>query len=396
MAGASDFCFPCTSCGGRFDSLRLFRKHKCGTTQDTTPDTNTQKIRKCQIPNVVEEVKIPQIPKIDPPQKVQELATTKMAEKSVEIETTRDLQKGPILNPIQLNDTTLDFLKEGKPFDNKMLGYVVDTTNNKKIEIRSGKFKCILCDTEFPRHKTYERHLLRHKENKTISCDYQGCLIQVFSETGLKSHKLKSHGIEQSVLTCKHCDKVFKSSAKATFDSHLKIHSNIKDFLCMDCGKAFKTKEGLNMHMKMHNNIFDHECKVCGKKFVSKTGLKIHIDTSHTEASFACEFCGNKYTTKTYLKIHITSHTGEMRYSCSCGKQFRRYQTWKNHENMHKDIRNHKCKLCPKEFVRYNALHIHMKRHNNQKDYICPVCRNGFIEPAGLRKHKCLGHLEAR
>ena len=28
-SAGSDFCFPCTKCGSKFDSLRFMRKHKC-------------------------------------------------------------------------------------------------------------------------------------------------------------------------------------------------------------------------------------------------------------------------------------------------------------------------------------------------------------------------------
>ena len=350
MAGASsDFCFPCTGCGRRFDSLRLLRKHKCGTTQDTIPDTNTQ----VTIQNTNTH-------------KVNGIAARDFAEKT-KVEHSKDLPKGLNLDTIQQCEASLDIKKE---CDNKVVGYVVDTTNNKNTEIfKSGKPKktevCIPCDTEFTRYDSYSKHLRRHKEKSTISCDFEGCLKQVFNERDLTKHKRSAHGIN-------------------------KVKS--KD-LCLECGKAFKSPDGLKLHMKRHNNIFDYECESCEKKFVSKSILNIHNNTSHTEASFACEFCGNKYTTKTYLKIHITSHTGEKSRSCSfCNKQFRRYETWKNHENVHRHIRNYKCKLCHKEFGRHSELTIHTKRHNNQRDHVCPVCSKGFIEPAGLRRHKCLGH----
>ena len=358
-------CIPCDT---EFSQYDTYEKHECETTQDIIPDTKTHKVQELQTPIHVMKLKVI---------------------------TTIDSQKGPNLDPFQLHEVSLDQPKE-ENIDNKVVGFVVDTTNNKKTEIISGMWKCIPCGREFPQQRIYEKHQREHKEGTAFPCDCKGCLVKIiFSKLGLEKHKLEAHGIEKSGFECEHCHKVFKSSARRIYKRHLTKHSNIKDFLCMECGKAFKVKQGLTFHMKKHNNFFDHECKTCGKKFVSKGILNTHIGSSHTEASFACEFCGNKFNTKGSLNTHITSHTGEKTKSCSfCDKKFRRYTQLKNHENMHRNIKNYKCKLCPKEFVKQYSLYIHMKRHNNQRDHVCNVCTKGFIDPAGLRKHKCLGPLQ--
>ena len=38
---SSDFCFPCTKCGCKFDSLRLVRKHNCETEEINISTKNT-------------------------------------------------------------------------------------------------------------------------------------------------------------------------------------------------------------------------------------------------------------------------------------------------------------------------------------------------------------------
>ena len=110
---------------------------------DTSPDTKTQV--NIQDANA---------------HKVEELLTPK----KVKVKTKIYIQSLQIPIWTQVNEQKLDIQKEDDTTDNKVLRYVVDTRNNKKIEIKSGKIKCNLCETEFTRHDSLERHLLRHRE----------------------------------------------------------------------------------------------------------------------------------------------------------------------------------------------------------------------------------------
>ena len=131
MVGASpEFCLPCTSCGDTFDSLRLLRKHKCGFTQNTTADIKLGNVPENKTPTIVDKIKV---------------------------ETMIDLQKGSCLDPIQICEATLETI------DNKN---VIATTNNKK---KSRKLKCNHCETEFLQYRSYDRHMLRHREETTYT-----------------------------------------------------------------------------------------------------------------------------------------------------------------------------------------------------------------------------------
>ena len=337
----SEFCFPCTKCGSKFDSLRFLRRHMC-----------------------------------EPIDKELKILTTSKLDYLDNPETN---QTQPINDPF-VHDSILE---------EKVVGYVV-STNNQKKEIRSG-FKCDECFEMFRSDASRKKHVQNHKIDR-FPCELCEPSDQIFSKRTLIRHKFDIHGIKMNQFTCNICKKA--TNHKSHHESHVRTHGERVDHICSECGKAFKGKYGLDDHMKRHKNMFDIECNFCEKKFVTKGILSGHIATSHGEPKYSCTICEKKYTNSTGLRDHMTKHTGEKRYQCKfCKKQFRLFNYWKDHENMHQDIRNYKCtlSLSPKDFVRLNGLDVHMKRHNNQRDHVCTVCGKGFIEPAGLKKHKCTG-----
>lgn len=85
---------------------------------------------------------------------------------------------------------------------------------------------------------------------------------------------------KQKIYQCTHCD--FLSNRRCRFESHMKVHLNVRD----------------------------HICKECGKGFINSTNLKNHIRWKHMEKAFKCEFCTYKTSTLAHLREHIrTQHT---------------------------------------------------------------------------------------
>lgn len=111
-------------------------------------------------------------------------------------------------------------------------------------------------------------------------------LFVFFSRTQAQS-ELIYHGILHSVpniekstkISCPFCSKFFQ---KLSLRTHLRQHTNEKEFQCKICNMGFVRKSNLNAHLKtIHVKKTDKkdvdeskinmvECKFCDKKFQSK------------------------------------------------------------------------------------------------------------------------------
>src|SRR3989338_1210571 len=82
--------------------------------------------------------------------------------------------------------------------------------------------------------------------------------------------------------TCVVCGKVF--AYRCRYLAHLKLHDNIKEFVCLEdgCGKAFSRADNLRIHIKgVHRMIRDYICPYCPYAFSSSSHLKRHVWKMH-------------------------------------------------------------------------------------------------------------------
>lgn len=141
------------------------------------------------------------------------------------------------------------------------------------------------------------------------------------------------------------------------------VHSDLRNFTCELCSKAFKTSSNLYVHIKQHNNQRDHSCQLCPLSFFTSSHLKAH------------------------LKIHSKDTT---RYSCDvegCEKSFIHLSSFKKHVNFHSGLKAHQCKLCQRKFSQSCHLREHLKTHTNERNHRCPTCQKAFARPDTLRIH---------
>ena len=69
------------------------------------------------------------------------------------------------------------------------------------------------------------------------------------------------------------------------------IHEETRNYVCDNCGQAFKRPETLKDHIKyVHDKIRNHDCQFCYKVFGRKPDLKKHIQSVHSKEMKDGEF----------------------------------------------------------------------------------------------------------
>ena len=364
-----DFCFPCSSCLAKFDSLRELRKHICGILHDNAND-----IKNYQAPT--------------------KTLKTEYLKKEIDSQASSFLQK----SNAEINKSEQDKFPNIVQTDNlEMVSELYQKTSSKSnvdLVLQDNVSDCAASKQMFSSQITYLRHQWAHKKNKgsvCLPCSEHDCSEFFWKTETLDSHKAKAHGIHKT-FSCNICtwSSKFKQLAKKHHENkHLNL--NLNSYICTECGEGFKSQQVLKHHMKKELGIYDYKCKQCEYKTITNVQLEIHIVNKHTKAfRFICSECGKGFAERFFLKFHMSRHTGERNYKCKfCENRFRLKEVLKRHENIHLNIKPYECNMCPKKFGGQNNLQVHIKRHLNQKDYLCPRCEKGFIEPAGLRNHRC-------
>ncbi|MCI04639.1 zinc finger and SCAN domain-containing protein 2-like [Trifolium medium] len=98
----------------------------------------------------------------------------------------------------------------------------------------------------------------------------------------------------------------------------LKIHYLIKDMfhVCFECGRTFKTLQGLHIHESSHSKA---RCDQCGEIFSSPQACGRHRNTHRIieyhppphppipEIPFQCNYCASKFSTAEELDNHVAN-----------------------------------------------------------------------------------------
>lgn len=217
---------------------------------------------------------------------------------------------------------------------------------------RCPRFSCQSFTNGFPSVDERDRHVQKHE--RPFLCTDQGCPQSTFgftSESERNKHMKYMHSTAHIDAQEFPTDQDVKESLKSLRDQEQTMNQDIsqpppvvvqdpepnqepltiprlkgprkkgpkRDLTCEHCSKTFTKKYNLDSHLKTHSNERQFSCSVCGRAFARNNDRWRHM-SSHEEGAFKCEGhlkdgtqwgCGKSFARADILSSHHKSKTGQ-------------------------------------------------------------------------------------
>ena len=264
----------------------------------------------------------------------------------------------------------------------------------------------------------------------------------------LKEENETKSGINFLQNQCELCGKIL--SNKKNLKKHIKLHSDIRNYVCKVCNKSYKRSDHLRRHMITHDpNPNYYECEFCFKRFSLNYHLTSHLQNVHKQKIIKVYQCPNcelyfqkksklflhqkdihnivfdkipcyyPYCNKCYIsegklndqiqKYHLNYinninnlKEGEIFSNNNNDNIFSDFDTDKNNKEIdssensnNKEKKYFKCpyKKCLKVYSSHYNLSVHIKTfHLKIKSFSCNLCSNKYFHKVSLKKHLMLEH----
>ncbi|XP_011695217.1 PREDICTED: PR domain zinc finger protein 5-like isoform X2 [Wasmannia auropunctata] len=244
------------------------------------------------------------------------------------------------------------------------------------------------CPYKFASEEIMQQHVLCHTESETATtfkCSV--CRDMKFPKWRQCSlHLWKKHQIDIDLFTCKIC-KVYKSATIVKLLTHMRVHSDSRDYKCPDCEKCFKQASQLRNHRIMHLDrktleatrwYTSKKCEICGKTYANSKCLKNHIQAVHSKLRpYVCNVCGHASARRAMLQMHLRQHTGDKPFSCEiCDYKTGDHNTLRRHIMQHTGFRPYKCPHCSYTAIQSSSYKNHLKSKHPLLSglFTCDLC----------------------
>ena len=268
-----------------------------------------------------------------------------------------EIKKEKIIKRFPCPDENCDESFQYEPAMAKHAGKVhgIEISLNKKKKV---KIHCPFCEKVYKDSDLEKGRLLMHLKSVHASESSDPRYIQLLEE------KEKTH-------ICQVCGKAF--TLLLQFNNHMRYyHPDFNDGkekeTCPICGKMFKC---LKVHMEICKGT-ESLCVQCGKTFKNKIGLEGHIRMYHTNReSVSCSICSKKFLANQQLNAHMRRvHLDERPHQCKqCLKTFRCRPTLVSHVMcVHEKLKPFACEFCLFKCGKFDNLNLHRRKsHNAQR-----------------------------
>ncbi|XP_048003208.1 zinc finger protein 30-like isoform X1 [Leguminivora glycinivorella] len=302
----------------------------------------------------------------------------------------------------------------------KNVSIIITTTTVYPFKQRRGVFQCFYCDTtsldpdDFRSHNRAQHNDIKScpipsdlREDQRLSMDFEDascklCLAEIPDYPTLKSH-LAEHGkildislskslipykLNKDEIVCQVCNKTYQSIF--VLRRHMNVH--FENFICDQCGKAFKTKNLINIHRLTHESGV-YSCKECDKTFPLPTSLNYHTRKVHLRkvAVYRCKICKEGFSNLRHRLLHMSQVHGHKmpEYPCPhCDKVYDMFNTRNRHiKRKHLKDNRFACTLCDMKFFTNGALQTHLVTHTGEKKFQCDICKKAYGRLKTLREH---------
>ncbi|XP_017012899.2 zinc finger protein 2 [Drosophila takahashii] len=189
-----------------------------------------------------------------------------------------------------------------------------------------------------------------------------------------------------------------------------RLRAREPNFVCDQCGQAFRMAHNLRIHMLRHSRTKNYQCSECPKTFYDAYMRNMHVRIQHRgESPFACGFCSETFAyagarQKHESEVHNAaprlivkrinprpkSQKG-VRHQCKlCNKHYASKYALSWHEKAHTEANTFKCQQCSRCYSDPNSLKRHVQMAHEKRPLQCDVCLKGFFQRTKLREHELI------
>uniref|UniRef100_A0A8W7P514 C2H2-type domain-containing protein n=1 Tax=Anopheles coluzzii TaxID=1518534 RepID=A0A8W7P514_ANOCL len=332
----------------------------------------------------------------------------------------------------------------GRPKGAKQTGITKLKKLYTNLTVEEEGYKCDLkdCGVRFrqPDRLDYHRkcHVVAPDSPNPIHCPECGSL-EFRNWNTLHTHLWREHAIDMELYACHLCS--FKTPVLCRLNNtHMKIHSEERNFKCAICGKAFKNNKQLRNHRRWHREpqqqqqqqqqpqhqeapVVEEQQPVSQPPPVEEPpaigptqsndasqGDKPKAKpTSIQQSTMKCVKCGLRFAGKRQLRTHMdakhpteagepgSTEVSAAKHRCLlCGMVFRTRYLLQSHAAKHSDEKRFKCEHCEYTTNDHNAFRRHKMRHSTKGGhmYKCSYCDYSSIQSTTYRKHLERMHAE--